>query len=150
MDLYAIGMQLVKLVIAIVLAIAAQFLAIKVFDKMTKNIDEMAEIRKGNVAIGIILAAVLLSVANIIAGGVGRLLASGWDVNALLKGCIGLVVAIVIAVLMQFIALSMYGRLTDDIDEEKELKKGNLAVAITLAAVIFGTSLIVSSGLPNF
>jgi uncharacterized membrane protein YjfL (UPF0719 family) len=47
------------------LAIVAP-IAIKIFDIMTKDIDEIAELKKGNVAIGLVLAAVILGMSFIV------------------------------------------------------------------------------------
>ncbi len=151
-ELVTVGMQIAGLLLAIVLAVIAQYIAVKVFDRMTKGIDEFAELRKGNVAVGVIMAAVLVSVSTIIAGGVAGIFVptSASEFVKLGISFFWLLVAIVIAVFAQFVALSVYSRLTEGINEEKELKKGNLAVAVTLAAVIIGVALIVQAGLPRF
>jgi hypothetical protein len=39
----------------------AVFAGIRIFDKLTKNIDEMAELKRGKVAIGFLIGAVILS-----------------------------------------------------------------------------------------
>lgn len=150
--LVTLGLQFAGLILAIVLAVIAQYIAIKVFDRMTKGIDEFAEIKKGNVAVGIIMAAVLISVSTIIAGGVAGIFipVGTMDFLKLVVSLAWLLAAIVIAVFAQFVAISVYSRLTEGIDEQKELKKGNLAVALTLAAVIIGVALVVQAGLPRF
>ncbi|MFH0971344.1 MAG: DUF350 domain-containing protein [Candidatus Micrarchaeota archaeon] len=149
--------QIVRLVLAIVFAVAAQYLAIKIFDKMTSRIDEMEELKKGNVAIGIVLGSVILSVATIISGGVVNIVPSSFtdvtNVNFfshLGAGALNLVIAIVFAVVAQFVALKVFDSMTEGIDEQKELKKGNLAIAILLAAVIYATAIVVQAGLPSF
>lgn len=151
-SLVVVGVQIARLILAIVLAVIAQYIAIKVFDRMTRGIDEFEELRKGNVAIGIIMGAVLLAVATIIASGVAGIVtpSTGFDLVQLGVSFVWLIVAIVVAVIAQFIALSIYGRLTEGIDEERELKKGNLAVAITLGAVIYSIALVVQAGIPKF
>lgn len=151
-ELVTIGMQIASLILAVVLAVIAQYIAIKVFNRMTKGIDEFAEIKKGNVAVGVIMAAVLISVSTIIAGGVAGIFipTSSGELLKLGVSLFWLLIAIVIAVFAQFVALSVYSRLTEGINEQKELKKGNLAVAVTLAAVIIGVALVVQAGLPRF
>jgi uncharacterized membrane protein YjfL (UPF0719 family) len=151
-ELVTIGMQIASLILAVVLAVIAQYIAIKVFNRMTKGIDEFAEIKKGNVAVGVIMASVLISVSTIIAGGVAGIFipTSSGELLKLGVSLFWLLIAIVIAVFAQFVALSVYSRLTEGINEQKELKKGNLAVAVTLAAVIIGVALVVQAGLPRF
>lgn len=149
-------LQIFRLVLAIVFAVAAQYLAIKIFDRMTTKVDELEELKKGNVAVGVVLGSVILSVATIISGGVARVVPQNLNVgaaefwNALGYGAVSLIVAIVFAVVAQFVALRVFDSMTEGIDEQKELKKGNLAIGILLAAVIFATAIVVEAGLPHF
>ncbi|MCS4542129.1 MAG: DUF350 domain-containing protein [Euryarchaeota archaeon] len=53
---FAAGLQLV---LAIILAIIAIYIGLSVFGKLTKGIDEIEELKRGNVAIGIIFAALV-------------------------------------------------------------------------------------------
>ncbi len=48
------------------LAIVAP-IAIKIFDWMTKDIDEVEELKKGNMAVGLILFGVILGMAIVVA-----------------------------------------------------------------------------------
>ena len=61
------------------------------------------------------------------------------------------VVGIVTMVLSLWILLLVFTWLTP-VDEWDELKKGNLAIAIVMAAVIIGFALVISSAIapPNF
>ena len=59
-----------QLVLGIVLAIAAIYLALNILDKLTKGIDEFAELKKGNVAVALEMAGVIITVAIIIQSGV--------------------------------------------------------------------------------
>ncbi|MFH1750152.1 MAG: DUF350 domain-containing protein [Candidatus Micrarchaeota archaeon] len=149
-------LQTLRLVIAIVFAVVAQYLAIKIFDQMTTGIDELEELKKGNLAVGVVLASVIISVAMIISGGVARIVPQNFNFGSvdfwgtLAAGTLSLMVAIVFAVVAQFVALKIFDSMTQGIDEQKELKKGNLAIGVLLAAVIFATALVVVAGLPQF
>ena len=68
--LLAIGAAFVQLILGIVLAIAAIYLALNILDKLTKGVDEFEEIKKGNVAVAFMMASVIISVAVIIQSGV--------------------------------------------------------------------------------
>ncbi len=59
-----------QLIIGIALAIGAIYLALNVLDKLTKGIEEFEEIRKGNVAVAVMMGGVIISVAVIIQSGV--------------------------------------------------------------------------------
>lgn len=69
-NIFSLVAAIFQLIIGIILAIAGIYLALKVFDIMTKGIDEFKEIEKGNVAVAIVMAGVIISVALIIQSGV--------------------------------------------------------------------------------
>ena len=68
--LLAIGAAFVQLILGIVLAIAAIYLALNILDKLTKGVDEFEEIKKGNVAVALMMGGVIIAVAVIIQSGV--------------------------------------------------------------------------------
>lgn len=51
-----------------ILGVALMFLAYRVIDKLTPEVNFPEELRKGNVAVAIFVAAIFLSVALVIAG----------------------------------------------------------------------------------
>jgi uncharacterized membrane protein YjfL (UPF0719 family) len=59
-----------QLLLGIVLAIAAIYLALNVLDRLTKGIEEFEELKKGNVAVALEMAGVIITVAIIIQSGV--------------------------------------------------------------------------------
>ncbi|MCU0632199.1 MAG: DUF350 domain-containing protein [Methanolinea sp.] len=66
----AIGVAFLQLVLGIVLAIGAIYLALNILDKLTKGVNEFEEIRKGNVAVALEMAGVIIATAVIIQSGV--------------------------------------------------------------------------------
>ena len=68
--LLAIGAAFVQLILGIVLAIAAIYLALNILNKLTKGVDEFEEIKKGNVAVALMMGGVIIAVAVIIQSGV--------------------------------------------------------------------------------
>ncbi len=68
--LLAIGVSLIQLILGIVLAVAAIYLALNILDKLTKGVEEFEEIRKGNVAVALEMGGVIIAVAVIIQSGV--------------------------------------------------------------------------------
>jgi uncharacterized membrane protein YjfL (UPF0719 family) len=60
----------IQLILGIVLAVGAIYLALNILDKLTKGIDEFAEIKKGNVAVALEMGGVIIAVAVIIQSGV--------------------------------------------------------------------------------
>ncbi len=66
----AIGLSILQLILGIVLAIAAIYLALNILDKLTKGIEEFEELKKGNVAVALEMAGVIITTAVIIQSGV--------------------------------------------------------------------------------
>ena len=60
MELVNAVVGIIQLVIAIILAVVALYIGFSVLGKITKGIDEEKEIAKGNVAVGILVAAGLV------------------------------------------------------------------------------------------
>jgi uncharacterized membrane protein YjfL (UPF0719 family) len=58
------------LILGIVLAVAAIYLSLNILDKLTKDVDEFEEIKKGNIAVALMMASVIIAVAVIIQSGV--------------------------------------------------------------------------------
>ena len=74
--LLAIGVAFIQLILGIVLAIGAIYLALNVLDKLTKGVNEFEEIKKGNVAVALMMGGVIIAVAVIIQSGVIGITAS--------------------------------------------------------------------------
>jgi len=68
--LLAIGAAFVQLILGIILAIAAIYLALNILDKLTKGVDAFEELKKGNVAVALMMGGVIIAVAVIIQSGV--------------------------------------------------------------------------------
>jgi uncharacterized membrane protein YjfL (UPF0719 family) len=68
--LLIVGIALIQLVLGIVLAVGAIYLALNILDKLTKGVEEFEELRKGNVAVALEMAGVIIAVAVIIQSGV--------------------------------------------------------------------------------
>lgn len=66
----AISIALIQLILGIALAVGAIYLALNIMDRMTKGINEFEELRKGNVAVALEMAGVIIAVAVIIQAGV--------------------------------------------------------------------------------
>lgn len=66
----AISAAFLQLILGIAFAVIAIYLALMVLDHLTKGIDEFQEIGKGNVAVALEMAGVIIAVAVIIQSGV--------------------------------------------------------------------------------
>ena len=138
----------VKFIVQIVLLIVTVLLAVKVVGWFTKGeVDEWKEIGKGNVAVAIYMAGVIISVSFIVQPGIKLFLdALSLDVFqavsvvvALEAAILRLVTAFVVAIVVQFITLEIVGRihqLTGSINAWAELQKGNVGVGILMGTVL--------------
>lgn len=148
MDIALIGLAFLRLVLAIVFAILGLYIASWVLGRLTKGIDEWEEIGKGNHAVAIYVAGIFISVAIIVGPGVIGLLRT-LDLIGIVVGFVQLVLALALAVAMQYVGLSVLGKLTKDLDEWAELKKGNVAIGIVMAAIVVAIGTIVAQGVAS-
>lgn len=69
-DFYSLAASVIQLILGIILAVVAIYIALRILDRMTKGIDEFKELEKGNVAVALEMAGVIIAVAIIIQSGV--------------------------------------------------------------------------------
>jgi uncharacterized membrane protein YjfL (UPF0719 family) len=146
--LLLVGLAIVRLLIAIVFAVVSLYIASSVLGRLTKDIEEWDEIKKGNVAVAIYMAGIFISVATIVGPGVIGLFVS-LDLVAIIGGFVQLLLALALAVAAQYVGLSVLGKLTKDLDEWNELKKGNVAVGLLMAAIVVAIAAVVSQGVAS-
>jgi len=72
----AICVAFIQLILGILLAVGAIYLALNILDKLTKGIEEFEELKKGNVAVALEMAGVIIAVALIIQSGIGGITAA--------------------------------------------------------------------------
>lgn len=153
--LLGLVIALIQLLVGLGFAMLAVYAGIRIFDKLTTGIDEMAELKRGNVAIGVLMGAVVLAYATVIAGGVASLTNVVVGIRganlvqtfvALVGGLINLLIGLGLASFAITMAIRIFGKITKEMDEQAELKRGNLAVAFLLAAILLATATVISSG----
>lgn len=138
-----------QLAIATILGAVVAFLSFYLFQWFTRDLDEWQELRQGNPAVGLVLGAILVSVALVLRPALA-VETSMWDVGSqvyvqtLLAEALQVAIGLILAVLALGLALLIFAALTRGIDEVEELKRGNLAVGGLLAGVILGVGMMVS------
>jgi len=143
--------SLAQLILSIILSAIAAYLAFYLFQWFTRGLDEWEELRQGNAAVGIVLGAIVISVAIVLRPALA-VETSAWDLGSdplfrvLLAEALQLAIGLILAVVTLVLALYLFAGLTRGIDEVEELKKGNLAIAGLLAGVAIGVGLMVSQG----
>ena len=148
---------LIQLIISIIFAVMALYIGFAVLIKINKNMDEEKEIGRGNVAVGIIVAAVFVAIALVVQSGVSGLsvginkalnvgVLSVDGLLAIGTAFIQLILGIVLAVGAIYLALYVLDKLTKGFEEFEEIKKGNVAVALMMGGVIIAVAVIIQSG----
>lgn len=139
---------LAQLVVAVLLSTFAAYLAYYVFQWFTRDLDEKWALRQGNAAVGVVLGAMLVSVAIVLRPAL-LIQTDLWDVGTdlffrvLLAQVLRISVGLVLAVVALVLALYLFTTLTRGLDESQELRSGNMAVAGLMAGVVIGVGLLV-------
>ena len=95
-NLAMVGLAFVRLILGIVFAVVALYLASSVLGKITGDLDEWDEISKGNNAVAILMAGIFISVATIVAPGISGLFMK-WDILAIIIGFVQLLISLSLA-----------------------------------------------------
>jgi uncharacterized membrane protein YjfL (UPF0719 family) len=157
MSLVGAFVGIIQLIVAIIFAVAALYIGFAVMGRITKGIDEEKEIARGNVAVGILTAAVFVAIAIVVQSGVQGLsigitrafdlgLLSIDGIAAIVAALVQLIFGIALAVVAIYLALNILDRLTTTINEWDEIRKGNVAVALEMSGVIIAVAVIIQSG----
>lgn len=149
-------LSLARLAVSIILSALAAFLGLWLFERSTRNIDEWEALRKGNPAIGITLAAVVVGLAIILQPAVsGSLPASSGRMALDLNPSLALMVTLLLILARALLGLVigvfairfsvwLFTQLTKNLNEMVELENGNVAVAVLLGGVILAVSWLMS------
>ena len=136
-------------------------LTYRVFIKANPDFDMEEEIKKGNVAVGTLVAAILFAASMILQKGLGsvvsmfRMHISAPGESTMGLGKLALLCAahlglsMLLAVITISVTLRLFGKLVRSLHAGKELEKGNLAVGIVLASVVLIASLYVGEGVSS-
>ncbi|MDT8286909.1 MAG: DUF350 domain-containing protein [Elusimicrobiales bacterium] len=130
----------------------------KVFIKANPDFDMEAEIKKGNIAVGTLMGAIVFAAAMILQRGMGAVISMSrmyfsspgeyairfWKLLLISMG--HLVFSMLLAVITISVALRLFGRLAPGLKAGKRLKEGNLAIGILLASVVLVAAMYVGEG----
>jgi uncharacterized membrane protein YjfL (UPF0719 family) len=130
------------------LSLTTFYISTRFFDKLTSNLDEWEEIKKGNIAVGIFFSSIILSVFLIVSPSIVSLVLSN-SLNSLVFNLFKFLISLVLSIVLPFLALFALDYLTPHINELEELKKGNIAISLYLSFGLLGISLIISSLVPK-
>jgi uncharacterized membrane protein YjfL (UPF0719 family) len=139
----------IEIVLSLVTGFFVFFLSMKIFMLLTREINETEELKKNNTAVAVVLAAFVLALVLIVNSSVSPAMdtlnklfaqespAVGVILLDLLRIVIIYLAAMLIAIIVLWLSMSLYTGLTTKIDEMAELKKNNLAIGLVFAVFIF-------------
>ena len=155
MNLLTVGVGIIQLIIAVIFAVIALYIGFYVFGKVTKEVEEQKELAKGNVAFGIVVAAIFVAIGIVAESGVAGIsvgISKAWVLG--FTSVDGLIVIVV--------AINPAGAGRSPCDwchlpglkhprqapprksgSLRSFKKGNVAVALEMAGVIIAVALII-------
>ncbi len=133
-------------------------LTYRVFIKANPDFDMEEEIKKGNVAVGTLVGAILFAASMILQKGMGSVVSMfRMHISAPGEATMGLGklallctahlgLSMLLAVVTISVTLRLFGKLVRSLHAGTELQKGNLAVGIVLSSVVLVAALYVGEG----
>jgi len=134
------------------------YLTYRTFIKANPDFDMEKEIKKGNIAVGMLVGTILVCASMILMAGAEssiqmfrmHMLVPGSEDAGVLELTLRIVghlaASMALAVFSISLTLRLFGRLTSHMQEGKELEKGNIAVGILLSSVVLVSSLYIRDG----
>lgn len=147
-----------EFILAVIMSGVIIAVTYRIFIKANPDFDMEAEIKKGNVAVGTLVGAILFAASMILQKGLGsvvsmfRMNISAPGESSIGFGKLSLLVAghlglsMLLAVITISVTLRLFGRLVKSLHAGQELEKGNLAVGIVLSSVVLVAALYVGEG----
>jgi uncharacterized membrane protein YjfL (UPF0719 family) len=150
--------SLVQFGLAVVMSGVVIGLTYRIFVNANPDFDMEAEIKKGNVAVGTLMAAIVFSASMILQQGMSAVVSmvrlhlsapgqNPFSVPQLfLIAAAHLTIALALALVTISVTLRLFGKLARSLQAGKELERGNVAVGILLSAVVIVAALYVGEG----
>lgn len=158
MGLQQILFGLTELLAAVAVSLILVFGTYRLLLRLTRRVDEENELRKGNVAVGILLGSVILGQAVVVRQALGPIMAV---VQLFILGGerrIGLFLQMTafaagyillsggLAVVCLLFGFRLFDRLTPGLDEFEEIRSGNVAVAVFMGFFVLAVCFLISAG----
>ena len=159
MNFTLLVIAIVQIVISLIVGIFLIYFASRVFQSLTRGINDIEELKQNNIAVAILNAAIVLSLIIVVRNSVESSItvfantlkdpstvASDYIEMALIM--IGqIILASIISFSAIFIGLLIFMKLTKDMDELLEIKKNNTAVSILLSVILVSIALLLQPGI---
>lgn len=152
--LYGVLIALLQLLVGFAFSVAAVYVGISLLDRLTRGMKGWEKIKKGNVAVGILYAAVIFSLVWMIKPSIESMASFDTSAGSIMYGFAAhgliLVINLLIAVLSIYILLRLIDMMTVDVNEFKEITSGNVSMALITGSALVAVSFVVSAILGYF
>jgi uncharacterized membrane protein YjfL (UPF0719 family) len=150
--------MLSAMALAVITVVTTLFVTLRVFAPSLARIDARAELMRGNVAAAIVITAIMACPSITVLSSItpfSYVIRSHFMIGAngstgllrLAAYALGYLAAVMsLALAAVWVSLRVFARLTPEIDEFHEVRKGNAAVAIVLAGVVVVVSMFMQVG----
>jgi uncharacterized membrane protein YjfL (UPF0719 family) len=142
---------LLQLFVGFAFSVSAVYVGLSLVDRLTKSMHGWKKIQKGNVAVGVLYAAVIFSIVIMIEPSIISTvltLNSSTDVlYTFAANLLVLVIALLIAVLSIYILLRIIDMITIDVHELEEISKGNVSMALITGSALVAVSFVVQTAI---
>ncbi|MBN2545910.1 MAG: DUF350 domain-containing protein [Spirochaetes bacterium] len=162
MNIQLISTGLIEIGISFATGVFIFFFSFKIFSFLTKDIEEIEELKNKNIAVGILIAAFVFGIMLLVKESVypskdtliNLIKSNNLNLVVILISLLRIIVIYIISAFFAFIILwlsiKFFMILTTKIDEIKELTKNNSSVALILASLIVSIVVLLTSPLATF
>jgi uncharacterized membrane protein YjfL (UPF0719 family) len=147
-----IGM--IQLIIAIIFSVIALYAGLLTFNHLTGGFDAPGEIKRGNVAVGLLIASIYIGISIPAYAGIQAILAglnsiategmfsaeSAFNVVFII---VELGLSILLAVAAIYIVMYIIAQVSSSIDVLREIKYGNVSMALVVASMILSVCIVI-------
>ena len=150
---------IVQIAISLVVGILLIYFASKVFQNLTRGINDIEELKQNNIAVAILNAAIVLSLIIVVRNSIdssitvfaNTLRDPSSVVSDYLEMALIMIGQILLASVIAFSAinfgLQIFMKLTKDLKELLEIKKNNIAVSVLLSVILVSLALLLQPGI---
>lgn len=150
----------IELIYTLFLAVITAWLAFTVFSKLTRDLDEIEEVKKNNIAVSVTLGSIIISVGLVVKKAafpavatlqtvIDRGVSFFGIIQILGISLISALISIAVSLAGIWLAVKVFTGLTRNVDELTEIRKNNMAVAIIIGAIILLLGMFISQGIEN-
>ena len=159
MNLILVLQGIIEILMSAVCGILIFILSFKIFSLLTRDIEEIAEIKKNNIAVAILGASFVFGIMLLIKSAIspsmdtlkGVLTSNQISTQLVLFSILRIALIYTFSAIFSFtilwVSVKLFTILTTDIDELREIKNNNISVSLILATLILSMSLILTEPL---